>query len=370
MLDLQSMQVASSACLSILYLGAQSGTALQRADALRRLGHKVTQVSPRDFLPGGRAMDSWLTHTGAWAVDRLVRRRLLAVTGDVRFDVVWADGGQLVNPRLVADLKARSGKVINYMVDDPFGGRDGLKFRNYLRSVSKYDLLAVLRECNVDEAWKAGARDVIRVLFSADEIAHAPSEIIPQDLEQWGSEVAFIGTWMPERGPFLSRLVKLGVPLAIYGYNWHKSKEWSILRAHWRGPAVNAPSDYRKAVQCAKVCLGLLSKGNRDLSTTRSFEIPYLGGVFCAERTSEHLALYREDEEAVFWDDADECAVKCKLLLNDEQWRHRLGRQARARCLQNGTMNGAILEKILRRALPELSATRSETTNRERNAFQ
>ena len=40
------------------------------------------------------------------------------------------------------------------------------------------------------------------------------------------------------------------------------------------------------------LCLGLLSKGNRDLQTTRSLENPYAGGPLCAQRTSERLALY------------------------------------------------------------------------------
>ena len=68
------------------------------------------------------------------------------------------------------------------------------------------------------------------------------------------------------------------------------------------GPAIYG-DDYLKAIQLAKVSLGLLSKGNRDLHTTRTFEIPYCGGLLCAERTSEHLQLYQEDVEAVYWSD-------------------------------------------------------------------
>lgn len=297
-------------------------------------------------------MNSWLHHTGALGVNRLVRRRVLNLVQDCDYHLVWVDGGALMNPHLVMDLKERFGIVINYNVDDPFGGRDGPRFRQYLRSVPHYNLVVVVRQCNIAEALDAGAPDVLYVFRSADELAHAPRHICQEDLDKWGSEVLFLGTWMPERGPFLARLGELGVPLAIHGNRWQKAPEWPALRTHWRGPGVNDDTDYSKAIQCAKVCLGLLSKGNRDLSTQRSFEIPHLGGVLCAERTVEHSALYKEDEEAVFWDTPEECASKCKRLLNDEEWRGRVGNQARMRCLKNDTMNESILKKILRRALP------------------
>src|SRR3984893_15402741 len=99
---------------------------------------------------------------------------------------------------------------------------------------------------------------------------------------------------MPERGPFLARLIELGIPLTIRGNRWNKAKEWPLLENFWQGPGVYNDEDYAKAIQCAKVSLGLLSKGNRDQHTTRSMEIPSLQGLLCAERTREHESLYRE----------------------------------------------------------------------------
>jgi hypothetical protein len=141
------------------------------------------------------------------------------------------------------------------------------------------------------------------------------------------------------------------MPLAIYGNRWQRAKEWETLRPYWRGPGLHNDDDYAKAVQGAKVCIGLLSKGNRDSSTTRSFEIPHLGAPFCAERTEEHLELYTEGEEALFWDNAEECAAQCSRLMNDEPLRTRIAAAGRARCLRNGTTNEVILGRILARAL-------------------
>jgi spore maturation protein CgeB len=336
---------------SILYIGKEQGTSRHRALALRTLSQKVSIIDPLSFLPNGRFIDAWSWHTGALFLEGFMRQRILESIGHQEFDLGWVDGGGLVGPSLVLELKNRFGTVINYNADDPYGRRDGQRWRLYLKAVPHYDLIVVVRDCNVSEAVGRGARMVLRVHRSADETAHSPRQISEEDRRQWTSEVAFVGTWMPERGPFMARLIELGVPLSIYGERWSKAREWPLLRPYWRRPGLYVDDDYAKAIQCAKVSLGLLSKGNRDLATQRSFEIPYLGGVLCAERTLEHTKLYREGEEAVFWDGPEECAGQCFRLLNDESYRQRISTGGRARCLQNRTTNQNILPAILDKAL-------------------
>jgi spore maturation protein CgeB len=336
--------------LSILYIGSNAGTSRHRAFALRRLGHEVFIVDPARFLPDGRFTGFWTWQTGGLFLESRVRQQLLASLPDTRFEVVFVDSGELVGPALVRELKSRFGTVINYNIDDPYGRRDGRRWRLYLAAVPLYDLIVVVRDCNVPEAFAVGASNVLRVHRSADEVAHAPREMSEEDLRKWGTAVSFVGTWMPERGPFMARLLALGVPLSIYGDRWQKAPEWPVLSEIWRGGGLYE-DEYARAIGCAKVNLGLLSKENRDLATTRSFEIPYMAGVFCAERTTEHTELYREDEEAVFWSTPEECASKCLQLLQDEQRRKRLAVNGRGRCQKNNTTNEAVLAQILHKAL-------------------
>jgi spore maturation protein CgeB len=306
-------------------------------------------LDPQTLLPPGRLTEYWIHHTGALGLGQLMRGRILKAIGSVEFDLVWVDGGNIISPELVKELKEQSRYVINYNIDDPFGRRDGNRWRQYLRSVPFYDLVAVVRDCNVAEAFAAGAKDVLRVHRSADEAAHAPRKISLDDRTKWESEVAFIGTWMPERGPFMTYLVEHGIPLSIWGNRWSKAEQWPILKSHWRGPGLNRDDDYAMALQCAKVCIGMLSKGNRDLCTQRSFEIPHLGGVLCAERTSEHLSLYEENEEAAFWNNPGECAEKCHRLLIDDQWRSRIARNGQRRAIRNQTSNQIVMNRIVSR---------------------
>lgn len=330
----------------LLYLGDLSGTSLHRANAFVRLGFEVMHLSPRQFLPASRWVDRIEWHASPRILSGIVRRRVLQEIGSAEFGVTWVDSGSLVSRELLEALKLRSSFVVNFNHDDPFGSRDGARFSEYLRALPAYDLVVVVRAPNLAEAARYGAKDVLYVFRTADEIAHAPRRIDPEIQSAWSSEVSFVGTWMPERGPFLARLAQLGVPLSIFGSGWSKAPEWDVLRPLHRKDHLDG-DDYAHAIQCSKVSLGLLSKGNRDLHTTRSLEIPMLGGLLCAERTTDHLEMYVENEEAVFWRDADECAEQCFRLLANSNFAAAVALAGHKRVMSSGNTSEGLIRRVL-----------------------
>ncbi|MGA9668238.1 MAG: glycosyltransferase, partial [Terracidiphilus sp.] len=300
--------------MKLLYLGTGTGTSGHRADALKRLGHAVTIVDPFRAIQKIPLIGPWQRYLGSVGLASLARDYVLKCISGQTFDLVWVDGGPHVSRRLVEDLQKAAAKVINYHVDDPFGRRDANYWLQYRQAVRAYDLMVVVRKENVEEAYQLHARKVLHVFRSADEQAHARRVLTDEEKIRWATEVLFVGTGFPARGAFFSELLRLGVPVSIYGNRWQLLKEWKTLKPHWKGPGLDDAYSYSTAILAAKVSLGLLSTENRDLHTTRSMEIPSLGGVFCAERTREHIELYNEDEEAVFWSSPEECALKCNSL--------------------------------------------------------
>jgi len=335
--------------LRIAYIGPEFGTSLHRARALERLGHDVTIIDVREKLGRSYPINAWLWHTSGFGLQTLflgwLRQRLRAI----RPDVTWINQEPFIGRKCLREIRQFSGAIVGYLNDDPFSTNRAAKrlFRNYRSALPVYDLIAVVRDVNVDELRNAGAPKVMRIYMSADEIAHRPRPLSDSDKKRFASEVAFIGTWMPERGPFMAKLIRAGVPITIWGDRWEKAEEWPTLKQYWRGPGLYHPDDYAKAIQCAKVCLCLLSKDNRDLHTRRSIEIPALGGLLCAERTMEHEALYIAGEEAVFWDGADDCADKCLSLLENDRLREKIAKAGHERCLKNGHFNEQLLQSII-----------------------
>ena len=182
---------------------------------------------------------------------------------------------------------------------------------------------------------------------AADELMHRPIELTTDEQRRFASDVVFVGVWMPERGPFLLRLIERGVPLRIFGGRWSKAPEFSRLGPHVVEGDLKS-MDYVKAIRAASIAIGLTSKGNADLYTTRSLEIPAIGTLFCAERTPAHLAMYEDGVEAVFWKDADDCADQCLALLQDRALIQRIAAAGHARVHANGDFNEKFAGKVLR----------------------
>lgn len=331
---------------NVLYLGPRTGTCLDRANALRRIGCTVEHIDIRELLPSSVWVDRWTWRVGGHWFSPWVTHALSSRLGKQRYDLCHVDGGEWVTPGVIQQLRRVARRVINYNIDDPTGLRDGARFEAYRQAVPHYDLVVVVREDNVPELEALGARRVKRVYRSADEVSHAPRHLSTVEQLTWQSEVLFLGSWFPDRGPFLMELIRLGVPLTIRGPNWHKAPEWPALKSHWAGGSI-AGDDYARAIQCARVNLGLLSSENRDQHTTRSLEIPALGGLLCAQRTDEHSALYAEGEEALFWSNAESCAAACRLALSNETWRARIARAGHERFWREGHRNEAVMRSLV-----------------------
>ena len=344
---------SDTASLRIAYIGVARGNSILRARALERLGHRVCLVDPYTWLGRSRWILRWLFHTGGFGVDAYLASRIKAAVTDFAPDLVYVDQGEFLGPRTVSGLRSFGVPAINYIVDNPFSGRDGLRFRYFLKALPLYDLLAIVRESSVARAKQLGARDAVFVWQSADEVAHVPRNLSNDVVSRFKSEVAFVGTWMPERGAFFATLIEKGVPLSIWGDRWQRAREWSILAPHWRGPGLYDPDSYAAAIQASKICIGLVSKENFDLHTSRSVEIPAIGTLFCAERTSAHMALYEDGAEAVFFDDADECAERCLALLADDDLRSAIACRGHERAIRNDNYNEPILSSLLSRAISQ-----------------
>lgn len=333
--------------MRIAYIGTRYGTSAQRYRALERLGHEVCVVDPFNYLAPWQPLQRLVVKTGALGAGLYAYRGIFRSIERTKPDLIWVDTGALLGPCLIRALRTIGVPVINYMIDNAWSAIYKTKCRHYRAAVPYYDFTVQVRETNIDTAYRSGGRHVFFSTRCADEFAHSPRELTDDQKRKYASDVAFIGTWHSERSAFLAELIHYGVPISIWGDRWNKADEWSTLAPHWRGPPLSDADDYAAAVQSAKICIGLVSAKVVDQDTSRSFEIPSLGSLFCAERTNSHLNLYKDGEEAVFWSTAEECVQHCLALLKDEPRRTAIARRGRERALKNGFFNQQELAKIL-----------------------
>jgi spore maturation protein CgeB len=336
--------------MRVLYIGSDSGTCRQRRFALERLGHQILVIDPFAPFPRNRYFNSWCARTGALGLSPLVQHHVLTQIAGCSFDLALVDSGELVNATLVHALKRHATKVANYNLDNPFTPRDGARWRLFLAALPVYDLFVTPRRSSAQAAVMAGAQRAMVANSAADEIMHQPRVLSEEELQQFASEVVFAGSWMPERGAFLASLIAAGVPLRIFGERWRKAPEFSMLRDHvTEGSLID--ENYSKAIAGTKIAIAMLSKGNRDLHTSRSLEIPALGVLLCAERTADHMSMYREGQEAIFWDDAKTCADQVLSLLRQPDRRAAIATAGHRRVYRNRSFNEPLMQGIVAAAM-------------------
>jgi len=326
-------------------------TSYHRFKALERIGHCVVVHDP--FLFCKKYLISFLGGRFHYRTGyHFLQSRIIQFLKFINFldvDVIWINGGELFGKNALQYIRNLNIPTILYNNDDPTGGRDGMRFHSLLSSLPYFDLCVVMRQLNIAEFESRGAKNVIRLTMSYDEVAHKCYENFNDIPQKYISDVCFVGTWMKNEGRdiFLKALIDKGINISIWGDRWEKSPHFKTLKKYYKGPSIGG-KDYVAAIQGAKICIGMLSKGNRDTHTTRSFEIPYIGGLLCAERTSEHLEMFKDKEEAFFWDNADECISICKYLLSNLHTVEQVKLAGHKKILELKVGNEDICKKILK----------------------
>ncbi|MDB6030290.1 MAG: hypothetical protein JWM16_628, partial [Verrucomicrobiales bacterium] len=182
---------------------------------------------------------------------------------------------------------------------------------------------------------------------------HRPRVVSPEDRTRLGGAIGFIGDYESERALCMYFLAQNGLKVKVWGPNWQKCPfRHPNLEIQYNGVWAD---DYVKAICSFEINLGFLRKVNRDLSTTRSLEIPACGGFFLAERTADHMALFKEGKEAEFFDSPEELLKKARFYLQNSEKRCEIAENGRRKCIESGYSYEHRLEEtleVLRKEFP------------------
>ena len=261
-----------------------------------------------------------------------VNARLLNQARIDRPDVIFLYRGIEVLPSTLKAIRDQlpEVKIVLYHNDDPYGSLWGrMRSRHYLKSHPLADVVAVYRPVNVADATKFGAKRVELLMSSFTQGEHYPSDAA------CSRDVIFVGHYEDDgRLELIRSLVDAGVQIEVFGDSWG-----AVADLHpWLDNVVNKSvwgSNYGNILRQSRICLGLLSRRNRDVYTRRCFEIPACGSVLVAPRTRFLAQLFREDEEAVFFSSPEELVRKITGLLADTERCDEIARRGYERVIKD-----------------------------------
>ena len=219
--------------------------------------------------------------------------------------------------------------------------------QDYLKSLPYYDLVITNKSYIKEDLKRLGAKNVIFVNNTFDDLFHYPRKLSLTEKKEFICDVGFIGAWEKERCESILFLAKNNINVRVYGdKSWEKYiNMYPTLDIRIGGLYSD---NYVKALQSFKISLCFLRKMNFDQQTTRSVEIPACGGFLMAERTNEHLSLFEENKEAVYFSSNKELLEKCKFYLKNDTERKQIIENGHKRCIQSGYSNIDTIYKILK----------------------
>lgn len=262
-------------------------------------------------------------------------RTILTQIKKKNYDIVFIEKGLSIKPTTLKTIKTiqPSIKLISYTLDDVMN-RGNTSFQ-YKKSLPLYDFHFTNKKYNVNELMARGAKNVYYFKNAYSTHVHRPIKIDSNETEKYNSDVSFIGTFESERAELIRYLAENGIRVRIWG--WIKSAIKSNMvhpNIHLTEPCIY-DDEYAKAIGASKINLCFLRKANRDTETTRSVEIPACGGFMLAERTIEHLELFEEGLEAVYFDSKEELLEKIRYYLANAAERTEIATNGLTKCVSS-----------------------------------
>jgi hypothetical protein len=323
----------------VLFLGdlAEGTTSLQRYWAMVALGHDVVSLPS---FPGRvrfwQRVDNWLYRKG---LDRFgfhsfsINEQICHVGGSGGFNLLWIEKGVYITSKTLQVLrKANPGlKIVGYSPD--YMAARHTNSRLFIQHSRHYDLFVTTKSYAVDWHMLVGCKKVLFQGNAFDPATHRPVRLSSAEKSSIGGPVGFIGSFEKERCADIAYLGSYGVPVKVYGDGWQNAR--SIPGIEVVGRSVMG-QDYARAICSFDINLVFLRKINSDLQTTRSVEIPACGGFMLAERTVEHLQLFKEGVEAEYFSSKQELVDKCRYYLAHERQRAKIASAGLQRCRRSG----------------------------------
>lgn len=342
--------------LSILSVGGMNGksnTCLHRHWALEKIAHRIDTVNTSTKI------NLWFRivyHLFLYGLPirlpdlKKINKEIIERILSYDYDIVWIDKGIVVYPETLKEIKRLSPDtiIVSYSPDNMALRHN--QSQQYLECVPLYDYIITNKSYIIEDMKKMGAKNVTFVNNSYSEDFHKPYELTEEERKELGGDVGFIGFWEEERCKSILYLVDHGVKVKVFGdAKWDNYTNYSPNLTIMGRLLKN--EDYCKSLHAFRISLCFLRKMNFDTQTTRSVEIPACGGFMMAERTDEHLSLFEENKEAVYFSSNEELLGKCKYYLDNEEERKRIAVAGKKRTFISGYSNESMVKYFINNIL-------------------
>lgn len=232
-------------------------------------------------------------HLSKYVATKLANLRILRIVRKMRPWLVLIIKGETLCPKTIRVIKSTGALVINAYPDNPFALWNGNSTASLLQSLPLFDCFLSWSEDIAKTLLLSGCRHVCLFPFAFDStIFNNEYDLSQHELEDYTSDVCFIGTWEPKREHYLDyAIAKLPeVTFKIWGNHWHKNVTSKRVREKLQGNAIYG-KEMILASRAATINLNFLRSQNAGAHNMRSLEIPAIQAFLLAEGPQKNSTL-------------------------------------------------------------------------------
>ena len=292
-------------------------------DSMRRLGDRIVVRRVR------RLRSTPLRPLADFVVRRhlaAAQSRLIRAASEWKPDLVLVLPEEWVLASTLRELRRSTGGALLtvWNTDDPFTKE------NFAEALPLYDYVFCFDTAYIPSLRAVCTGEVIELPIACDPEVYRPVRLTDEERRRYGNDVAFIGTWLPNRQEVLEAIADLDI--GIWG--WGKARRLPIppiMRSKVRaGLITNEQANL--VYNASRVVVNIHHAQVRN-TVTRGFEAPASGAFQIIDEKPDLPRFFVPQEEVVTFRTPSELRALVLEYLADPARRAEIARRARRRVL-------------------------------------
>lgn len=294
------------------------------ADAFERLGWDVI-IFPYRTIYNQDLVLRLSRHRVSYSAVRRLHRGFFKKCIELKPDVVFLQKAEMFSPQWLAGIKLMNDPplIVFYNSDDPQLFSD---LGRFMGEVS--DVVLTSSEMCVPMYRDIGIMYAQYMPFWA-----IPEILIPfkgEVPECFLSDIAFVGSYYPERGILLDSLVDAlldrNINLKVWGRGWEEAPK-RVREAFWTGKNITKDTDLRYVFHGCKIALNMhhtWMKYGGMKANLRTYEALASGAFVLSDRSLGIEDLFKVGEQLVCYDSPDDLIAKVEYFLEHPAERQKI----------------------------------------------
>lgn len=314
-------------------------------DAIEYLGHECISFDDRSFILSRRfhQLSQFLYRQDV----NILNNRLQARIKKINPNILLVLGGDRVLPETIEFAKSLGVKTVLWTTDPP------VNFVPVVRCAMSCDYVLCAGTEAMELLNQVGIKNSYWLPFACDGLSHKKVDISGEERKVYSSDVAFVGSFYPNRFDVLSELADLD--LSIWGPGWEENmpKEHPLYECIKGGQTL--PEEWLKIFSSSNIVIVSHYQDGKTLcyqASPKVYEAMACGATVLCDRQKDAQTLFVENEDIVFYDSASEIGHKVAELLTYPDWCKQIGNSAMAKVLESHTYVNRI-QKLMEIICPQ-----------------